>query len=310
VTPVLPILAATLAIAAAPAPPITAIAVAPDGKQVVTASQSGVVIRSLPRLAVASSITTELPQVHDLVFSPDGKALAIVGGVPGEKGGVELWEWPAGKRAKSIAAGNDLAHRAAWSADSSQLATAGADRRLRIVRVADGETKAYECHSASVLATAWLPADKVVLSGGVDQSIRVLDPASGRVLRSLDNHTALVRDLAIRPGKHEGPSMIASCSADRTVRFWQPTIGRLVRFVRLPSPPTALCWTPSGSHVLAACEDGKLRSVDPANVEVIEFAQHLAGWAHAVAITPAGAAAILGGEQGELRLVPLDAIKP
>jgi hypothetical protein len=62
--------------------------------------------------------------------------------------------------------------------------------------------------------------------------------------------------------------------------------------------------------VLAACEDGKLRSVDPDSVEVSEFAPRLDGWAHAVAVLPDGSAAILSGERGQLRLVPLDAIKP
>jgi WD40 repeat protein len=149
-----------------------------------------------------------------------------------------------------------------------------------------------------------------VLSAGADQSIRILDPTSGEVRRSLDNHTAAVRSLAVRPGKHDGPAMVASAGADRTVRFWQPQIGRLVRFVRLASAPTANCWTASGSHVLAACEDGRLRAVDPESLAVTEFARRLEGWAHSIAVLPDGSAAVLGGKGGQLRIVPLDAIKP
>jgi WD40 repeat protein len=291
-------------------PPVTGIVAAPDGKQVVVGSQAGVRVHLLPKLEAAATFPTELAQVHDLVFAPDGKTLALVGGSPAESGAVELREWPAGNLVAMLRAGGDVALRAAWNADGSRLAVACADRKVRILAPQDKSAQVVECHSAAVLAAAWLSADNLVLSAGVDQSIRVIDPLAGNVRRSLDNHTAPVRDLAVRPGVADGPTMVASCSADRTVRLWQPAIGRLVRFVRLPSPPTAIVWTPSGSHVLAACEDGKLRSVDPDSVEVSEFAPRLDGWAHAVAVLPDGSAAILSGERGQLRLVPLDAIKP
>jgi WD40 repeat protein len=301
---------ALLLLAAPPVPPIVALAVTPDGSQVVTGSQAGVQLRSLPELAVTRSLATKLVQVNDLAFSPDGKLLAVAGGSPAERGAVEIWTWPAAALKTTLPAGDDLAYRVAWNAAGSQLAIAGGDRKVRIAALGGDETKTYECHSGAVLAAAWLPAENLVLSAGVDQSIRVLEPATGKIRRSFDNHTAAIRDLAIRPGEHAGPVMVASCAADRTVRFWQPTIGRLVRFARLPSPPIALAWTPSGSHVLAACEDGRLRSVDPESIEVKELAPTLTGVAYAAAVLPDGKFAVLAGAAGELRIVALDAIKP
>lgn len=310
----LALLTASLAAGAEAArPPIVALAVSPDGTQLIAGSQAGVQVFSLPKLELKHSLASELAQVHDLAFSPGGKRLAVAGGAPAEQGSVELWDWPPGQRKATFSAGGDVVYQIAWNADGSLLAAAGADRKLRI-QPADGSAasaaKVYEVHTAAVLATAWLPDDDLLLSAGIDQSIRVLEPSTGKIVRSLDNHTAAVRDLAVRPGKHDGPAMVASAGADRTIRFWQPAIGRLVRFVRLPSAPAAICWTPSGSHVLAACEDGRLRSVDPETVAVVEFARGLGGWAHAVAALPDGSAAVLGGAGGELRIVPLDAIKP
>jgi hypothetical protein len=76
----------------------------------------------------------------------------------------------------------------------------------------------------------------------------------------------------------------------------------------LPSPPTAACWTSNGSHALVACEDGRLRAVDPESLTVVELAPHLPGWAHAACASPDGRFALLAGEGGELRKVSLDAI--
>jgi WD40 repeat protein len=298
-----------LALLSADPPPIVAVSFSPDGTAVLAASQAGVQICSWPDLKPAKQIETKLEQVHDLAFAPGGKRLAIAGGSPGERGAVEIWRLPDKKLERTLSAGDDLVYRAAWNADGSALALACADKVVRLQPADGSPPRVCQVHSAAVLCTAWLPADNLVLSAGVDQSLRLLQPATGEVLRTFDNHTAAVRDLAIRPGKHDGPPLITSASADRTVRFWQPTIGRLVRFARLPSVPTAICWTPSGSHVLAACEDGRLRAVDPVTVALTEIAG-TRGWAYAIAASPDGNFAVLGGEAGELRKVSLDAIKP
>lgn len=301
-------LLAVALLAADPAPPIVALAVTPNGTQILVGSQAGVRVHSLPGLKPVGAIATKLEQVHELAFSPAGNVLAIAGGSPGDLGAVELWDWPAMKLLATLPVGNDVAYDAAWSADGKRIAVAGADRVVRVSDVARSASATLRPHSAAVLATLWLPTESLVLSAGVDQTIRLLDPTSGQTLRSFENHTAAVRDLALRTGNHDGPPLIASASADRTVRFWQPTIGRLVRFARLPSSPTAICWTAGGSHVLAACEDGRLRAIDPETIAVTELPGPLDGWAYAVVALPGGKSAVVGGERGQLRLIDLSAI--
>jgi WD40 repeat protein len=296
-----------LSLLAADAPPIVAVAFSPDGTLALAASQAGVQICSWPELQPAERIATKLEQVHDVSFAPGGKLLAIAGGSPGERGAVEIWSWPRVELLRTLPAGDDVVYRAAWNSDGTALALACADKVVRLQPVEGAAPRICRVHSAAVLSTAWLPAENLVLSAGVDQSIRLLSPKTGEVIRTFDNHTAAVRDLAIRSGTHEGPPLVASAGADRTVRFWQPTIGRLVRFAKLPVAPTAICWTPDGTHVLAACEDGRLRVVDPVTVAVTEIVG-TRGWAYAVAASPDGKDALLGGERGELRKVSLDAI--
>src|SRR5690606_12450025 len=89
--------------------------------------------------------------------------------------------------------------------------------------------------------------------------------------------------------------------ADGTVRLWQPGIGRLVRFARLPSPPLDLAWEPDGRMIIAACRAGIVRRIDPGAVEVISEKRIARGWLYAVAASKAGGFAA-GGDGGALEM--------
>lgn len=271
--------------------PITAVAFSPDGKSVVVGSQLGIEIRSWPALEPQKSFKTPLAHVHDLAFSPDGKLLAAAGGSPGEKGQVERFDWPEGKSRDVVAPHDDLVYRVAWSKTGESFATASADQRIFLAGTY------LSGHSRSVLAVAFLPDGDLLVSAGVDQSLRVWNVKDGRLLRTLDNHTAAVNDLAVRPGTADGPPVVASAGSDRTVRLWQPTLGRLMRFARLPSAPLAIAWTKGGERLVASCVDGRVRVLDPETVQISADLPALSGWAYSLAISPDDKFAVVGGEK-------------
>jgi WD40 repeat protein len=285
-------------------PPITAIAFAPDNKHVLTGSQAGVHVRTWPDLKPHRSIKTELANVHDLAFSPDGKVLAVAGGSPAEKGIVELFQWPVGKLLHRLSPHKDVIHAVAWSSDSATMATASADQTVRIHDAKTGKsTRLLEGHSRGVLAVAFLPGDAQLVSAGGDETLRVWDIKTGKAERILSNHTRPVNGLALRPSNRDGPPVLASISDDRTVRLWQPTLGRMMRFARVPSAPRALTWTADGSALLVAGKDGKLRAIDPETVEVRESKSRIDGIAYSLALAADGSI-LLGGTDGQLiRLV-------
>lgn len=287
------------------APPITAIAFAPGGKEVVAASQAGVVVHAWPSLEKQREIAGDLSHVNDAAFSPDGKWLAICGGEPSVSGGFQLVSWPDGKPLAAREVLSDVAYQLAWRG-SDELALAGADGQLILTNLAGEVLRRFIGHSRDVLCVAMTGDDKVLLSGSGDQSVRVWNAASGELQRTLSNHTGDVRDLALRP-QQQGVPLVASAGGDKTVRFWQPTIGRMVRFARLDSAPLALSWSPDGRNLLAACEDGRLRVVAGDTARVVQTADALDGWAYAVAAAPHGESVVVAGESGQMRAVSFSA---
>jgi WD40 repeat protein len=293
-------------------PPITSIAFAPDGASVVLASQRGIELRTWPDLEVIDHVKTGMPHVGHVAFSPTGDVFAVAGGNPAESGRVELYSWPHRRRLAVDETHDDLVYRIAWGADGA-WATASADQTVSLHWASETKSptsRVLEGHSRGVMAVVILADGEYVVSAGLDQSLRVWEFSTGRLVRTLDNHTAAVHALAVAPPSEEEPRegalpQLASAGADRTVRIWQPTIGRLVRFARLPAEPLDIAWAPDAARIVAACDDGHVRVIDPLTAEVTADIPAIEGWAYCVAIAPDGRHALVGGEGGQLKVVSL-----
>ena len=98
--------------------------------------------------------------------------------------------------------------------------------------------------------------------------------------------------------------MVATAATDRTVRFWQPTIGRLMRYVRLESEPLDIAWL-NDSFLVASCVDGRLRCVDFENVQVVEIRPAIEGWAYAITVHPEDGSLAIAGSRGQIRRITL-----
>ncbi len=280
-------------------PPITSLALAPDAHSLVVGSQAGVQIRALPSLEIQRTFIPQFANVHALAFSPDNQRIAVAGGDPADAGAVEILSWPKLESLQFLTGHDDSVMAIEWLSDN-KVASASLDQRVIVWDVSNGEQlRVLQGHSRGITSLAYVQDHGVLVSGGIDQSLRVWRIETGELLNSLTIHTQPVNGLATRPTL-EGLPMIASCSDDRTVRFWQPTIGRMVRFVRLPARPLCMRWLSDGARIAAGCDDGRVYLVNPDTVKVTdEHTIRDSGWIYALSSTSADKL-ISGGSYGKI----------
>lgn len=292
-------------VACATEPPVTAVAFAPDGQTIVAVSQSGLQEFSWPELKRQRTIEVAAANLHCLAFSADGRHLAVGGGNPAEEGVVEAFTWPEARSIATFVEHKDSVRDVAW-VDSARIVSAGLDRELLLWEfpgAAAASVQAYTGHSRGVSSVLPIDDGSMVVTGGDDQSVRVWEVASGKLIRSLNQHTKPIQSLALRPSAAALP-MVASAAGDRTIKFWQPTIGRMVRYVRLDSVPLCIAWVDE-DRIAAACVDGRVRIVDANEVRVLQDFDGIDGWAYALAVHPVGNSIVVGGSDGQLRNVEL-----
>ncbi|MGY8771217.1 MAG: WD40 repeat domain-containing protein [Pirellulales bacterium] len=286
-------------------PPVTALAFAPDGNSVIACSQSGLQVYSWPELDQQKQLKVSAINLHDIAFSPSGDRLAVGGGSPAEDGSVEILSWPSGKSLQVLRNHSDSVTSVAWRDDSS-LASASLDSTVNIWDLkTEKPILTLSGHSRGVSSICFLPDQNTLVTTGIDQSLRVWNSDSAEQIHGLIIHTQPVHDLATRPVS-EGLSMVASASADRTVRLWQPTIGRMVRFAKLKSIPLNVAWLANGSKVAACCTNGHVYVIDPDTVEVTHDIPVVDGWAYSMGVHPTDGTLAVGGSDGQLRRIKIE----
>ncbi len=285
-------------------PPITSLVFTPDHNSVLAGSQAGVALYTWPELELKKRFELEMLNVHKLSFSPDGKHLAVAGGNPSETGYVEIFKWPTMNSLKRIGNHEDSVSDVCWL-DPSVFMTASLDKSIKSWSLT-GKSSSHDFlgHSKSVTAICLLKDAETMVSAGIDQSVRVWNAGTGELIRTLNQHTGRINALALRPPVG-GLPMVATSASDRTIRFWQPTIGRMVRYIQLESEALSLVWLNDGERIAASCIDGHLRIVDAERVRIIGTYPAIDGWAYCLALHPSGQNVVVGGTDAEIRQLSL-----
>jgi WD40 repeat protein len=295
--------------------PITALAFSPNGSALVSNGPRRVHIRSPKDGVVQAHIPCDLPKITALAFHPRGEILAVAGGEPGVRGEAWLIDWRTRTIRQRFTNSEDLATGVTFNTDGTLLGVASADHFARVWRRAGTQapfTEAFKLsgHAGPVLAIAFSPTGRTIVTASADRSVKVWSADDGRLLRTFSHHLEAVNALVFRPfpadQDNTPTSSCASAGDDRTVRIWQPEIGRMVRIIRQHRAPVfALAYAPDGRSVFSAGKEGLIRRFDADSDALVSEWPSSHDWIYALAISPDGSKLASGDWSGQVRLQDL-----
>jgi WD40 repeat protein/tRNA A-37 threonylcarbamoyl transferase component Bud32 len=184
----------------------------PDGRRLLSTSQDGTA--RLWTLATGAAQVMPLDdQSYRGVFAPDGRSFAV-GAVDGSVRIYAVDDPTAPVR--SLRGDKGAVDFLAYSRDGRRLAWAGMGEAVYVADLTTWEIRALHGHQDDVTGMAFL-ADDTLVTASADGTLRHWDLATA-LAAVLRGHTDQIRAMAIS----KDGQLVASGSADRTVRVWAP----------------------------------------------------------------------------------------
>jgi len=262
------------------------VAFSPDGKTLATSTFKDRTIR-LWDVAAGKEIRTcpasieDVPSVghsgglaRTLVFAPDGKTL--VSASPGEYGRLCFWDVATGKEIRDAAGHDDEVWSVAFSPDGKTIATGGGHYTNGpgecLVHLWDSTTRrvVHTCQGCEgvVRTVVFSPDSKTLATGSGDNSIRLWDVGTGKVIRQWHQPEKWgprprspyqVPCLAFSP---QGDKLVSG-SEDGTIYLWEPTTGKLERALGgHKNWVFAVAFSPDGKTLASGSWDRSIRLWD------------------------------------------------
>jgi WD40 repeat protein len=276
---------------------VTAVAVSPDGRTIVSGSYDRTVkVWEAASGRLLRSLEGHTDWVTAVAVSPDGRT--IVSGSRDRT--VQVWEAGSGRLLRSLEGHTDWVTAVAVSADGRTIVSGSEDCTVKVWEADSGRLlRSLEGHIVGVRAVAVSPDGRTIVSGSSDDTVKVWAAGSGRLLRSLEGHTAAVTAVAFSP---DGRTIVSG-SEDCTVKVWAADSGRLLRSLEGHIVGVrAVAVSPDGRTIVSGSEDCTVKVWAADSGRLLRSLEGHTDWVTAVAFSPDGRTIVSGSSDDTVKM--------
>lgn len=242
-------------------PIITSIEFSPDGNLLAISGNNEVLLHKADGSALVGRLIGMAERIESAVFSPDGKRLAVVGGLPARLGEVQIWDVESQALRLSVPMLYDTIYGASWSPDGKYVAFGCPDNSVRAIDADTGEQALLQrAPNDWTLGTVFSVDGSHVVSVGRDMAVKLIE---FKTQRFVDNITSITPG-ALRGGitaidRHPQRDEVLVGGDDGVPRIYRMfrknarTIGDdsncIQRFPAMPGRIFAADFSPDGNRI-------------------------------------------------------------
>jgi len=228
----------------------------PSGNEIVVSTRTGIHLFSPENLKERRSFADGSGS-SGVVFSPNEQLIAY--GV--SNGELQLWDVET-EVLLGIFDGNEYGVISlAFSPDGTKLAATCVDDKLKIWNIKNNRlliSRDIILHDRFLVrsnALQFSPDGSILATGSGDNAIYLWDPTNGTLIRKLEGHQALVRDIVFSPDGR----LLTSAGLDSTVRLWDVENGVTLNILKGHSDRVnSVTFSPNGEILVSGGSDGMI----------------------------------------------------
>lgn len=299
-------------------PAITSLQYSPDGSLLAVSGYHEVVLHKADGSGIAARLVGVSERIESAVFSPDGKRLAVCGGLPGRMGELQVWNVEKRELLLARSIGFDTLYGASWSPDGKLIGVGCPDKTVRAIDSETGEQKLFNgAHDDWVLDTVFSTKGDHLIDVGRDGSMRLIHVETQRFI---DNITSITPG-ALKGGlmtidRHPTKDELLTAGADGTPKIYRMIrekarqIGDDFNLIRayptMPGRVFSVAFSADGERIAAGSSyntTGEVRIFNYADAKELLKVQFTEGGIFAVAFSRDGTTLAAAGYDGLIRLI-------